>query len=158
MQFQPAIIDFQFNQIGEDRSVNEDGFRSFVTNELALEDYQKAIANKTVAKCMKYLDKMSHVYEDKINGTKCGWATPILLSCVHMKFLWSCPANLQNQSESCAEDRQVYALIQNLEKYANLEDCCKNENSAEHNAIIRKRFNLANQCAMDLGMFIEMFI
>lgn len=152
-----ALNNFYPNQIGEDKSLNEDGFRSWVSNELAIEDYQKAIANRTSTKCINFLKKILYIYEDKFNGTSCSWITPIAVSCVWMKFSWSCPTGLQNPSEKCAQNRQVYALLQDMEKYANLEDCCKVENAAKQIAIIKERFSLANKCAKELGMFIILF-
>lgn len=86
--------------------MNENGFRSFVKKGLATEDYQKAIADETITKCIEEA-KTSPDQEPAKTAGKCD-STPLKASmCVHREFFNACPIEMQDQSEKCANIREM---------------------------------------------------
>lgn len=121
-----------------------------MTNELAVEEYQKAIASQTATKCIKNLKQS--LKQTKNNVTDCSTITFRALNCVNIEFFWSCPTELQIQSKKCAAERRIYARFPNVEKKANLDDCCKVENAAKQSAILKERKILAYKCSKELSI------
>lgn len=69
------------NQVNSDDTLNEDGFRNHVKNNLANEDFKKAIADDAATKCIE---------EAKANGDKkinnCAIVSTVAGMCIQREF------------------------------------------------------------------------
>lgn len=92
-------------QVNADGSLNEDGFRSFVTNDLATEDYKKAIADQTVTKCLEEAKSSPNPAPPK--DSKCNGIGMKAGMCVHKEFFKACPTEMQDTSEKCVKFREL---------------------------------------------------
>lgn len=95
---------FSNEKVNDDGSLNEDECRNFVKNELAKEDYQKAIADAAVTKCIEEAKAPS---KEPAKNSKCSMALMKVSRCVETEFFKACPMDMQDKSEQCVEMRQM---------------------------------------------------
>lgn len=76
-----------------------------MTTELAKEDYQKAIADATVTKCIEEAKNSPNGGPAK--DSKCNGIPLKAGMCVHKEFFKACPADMQDQSEKCVKFREM---------------------------------------------------
>lgn len=81
--------------------MNETGYRNFVY-EMPLEEYQRAIAEETITKCM---ERMSILPEIIVNG--CTTMTIRADACLAVEFFKSCPVEKQDTSNTCIGIREA---------------------------------------------------
>lgn len=80
-------------------------------NQVATEDFQKAIANETALNCIENTPKSTNGAESvNENGCKDVWIRAAF--CVFEQFFNACPADLQDSSERC---NQLRAAVKNGE-------------------------------------------
>lgn len=143
-----------FGKINENKTLNEDGFRNFVANEMAIEDRHKAVAANITTKCIQMLNEYLDINRDnvKLDATDCNSiGTTVLFYCAGLEFIKSCPTDLQDPSPECVELRST-EIISEMEISFNAEICC-NVTSSAHIALAEKIENMSNECKEELGMF-----
>lgn len=143
-----------FGKINENKTLNEDGFRNFVANEMAIEDRQKAVAANITTKCIQILNEYPDKDRDhvKLDATDCNAIeATVLFYCADLEFMKSCPTDLQDPSLECVELRSTEIILE-TEMSFNAEICC-NVTSSAHIALAKKIENMSNECKEELGMF-----
>lgn len=151
-------FNFHIDKINVDKTFNADGFRHFVKNHLAIEDYQKAIADNVITKCTTFLRDILDNDAEKVKpGTDCSKITLYTFYCVELNFFMSCPSNLQNPSDACVDLRERH--VSNMQpdysrRHLSFEDCCQLKNGTERIELEAKLMSLENECEIELGMII----
>lgn len=82
--------------------MNEDEFRKHV-NDMAKEDYKKAIADDTATEC---IEKAKAPSKGPPKDSNCSAVSLKAGMCVQKKFFKACPIDQQDPSEQCVEFRK----------------------------------------------------
>lgn len=79
--------------------MNKEEFRYFVTDEIAVEDYQKSVAHNIVAQCIGVVEGIAS------NEANSMIIPLIVFRCVSLAFINTCPIESQDTSEECVKMR-----------------------------------------------------
>lgn len=91
-------------QINADKSLNEENYRSFVTTQMATEDYQKAIVDDIVTKCIEKIKAADNSGEGPDGCSKTALKA---FHCVSKDIINACPADKQDPDEHCVRLREL---------------------------------------------------
>lgn len=91
-------------QLNEDKTLNEEAFKNYISNEVATQDYQKAVAEDVATKCFESSKQTSHESDE---SATCSNLPKRAMKCVMKGFFEACPADSQDQSEQCVKMREM---------------------------------------------------
>lgn len=95
-------------QINPDKTVNENGYRSFVKNQMATQPFQKATADDIVTKCIEELKKPEPVNSpDEAPTSVCSKNAMRAFKCAAKGIFNSCPTDLQDNTDECSKLRDM---------------------------------------------------
>lgn len=92
---------WNLKQLNEDGTLNEDGAKNYIINEVATQEHLKSIAADTATKCTEAAKESSGE-----NPSGCSKIAVKLMGCIMKDFFGACPADLQDQSEHCVKIRE----------------------------------------------------
>lgn len=93
-------------QINADKSINENGYRNFVKNQMATQPFQKAAADDIITKCIEELKKPDPAKPDEL-ASGCSKNAMRAFKCAARGLFNSCPADMQDSSEKCTKMREM---------------------------------------------------
>lgn len=88
------------NLVDEDGAINEDAIRELVRTKAEGSEWQTAVADNIVDKCL------AEKYEEG-KESKCSVAPVKLAHCIWKQFVQSCPAKLQSNASVCKKIRKI---------------------------------------------------
>nr|UXL82966.1 odorant binding protein OBP26 [Sitodiplosis mosellana] len=91
------------NMINADESLNEDKYRSFITTQMATEDYQKAVADAIATKC---IEKVNSADGSEESPDGCSETAMEAFHCASKELINACPADKQDNDEHCVHFRE----------------------------------------------------
>lgn len=95
-------------QVDNNGNVKENEFRKMVKSDLAKADYEKAMSDATVTKCIQKASASSMI-PNKVGN--CGLIPTKAAICVVKEFMTGCPANMQDKSDKCEKMRKIFTMI-----------------------------------------------
>lgn len=86
--------------------MNEDAYHSFVVTQMATEDYQKAVADAIVIKCIEKINAPNNSSEEQ-SQDGCSKIGSRAIRCASKELTKSCPDDKKDNNEKCVKFREM---------------------------------------------------